>query len=121
MYFQLLRPLSGQTRRLGVFAIVLFATNTVYGQNTSFSLASGSTTQGGTVALSLSLSSSAPVPPSALQWTLTYATSDVLSISAAAGPVLTAAGKTITGQAGSGTLSCLASGMNGSTIANGVA
>src|SRR5581483_6846671 len=76
---------------------------------------------GGTVALSLSLSSSAPVPPSALQWTLTYATSDVLSISAAAGPVLTAAGKTITCQAGSGTLSCLASGMNGSTIANGVA
>src|SRR5437016_5865615 len=83
----------------------------------SLSLASGTAVQGGSVSLNLSLSASTA---SALQWTLSYAAADVASVSVAAGPALTAAGKTIQCSTGIGSTICLAWGMNSTVIANGV-
>ena len=81
------------------------------------SLASGTAVQGGSVSLNLSLSASSA---SALQWTLSYAAANVTSVSVAAGPALTAAGKTIQCRTTTGATVCLASGSNSTTIANGV-
>src|SRR2546426_6981949 len=84
---------------------------------TSLSLASGTAVQGGSVSLNLSLTASTA---SALQWTLSYAAANITSVSVAAGPALTAAGKTIQCSAGTGVYICLASGMNSTAIAHGV-
>src|SRR5215831_5545048 len=57
--------------------------------------------------------------PSALRWTLTYPTANVTCISASAGAAATAANKTLRCSASSAAYTCLASGLNSGTIANG--
>src|SRR5678815_714068 len=87
-----------------------------YGQ-TNLSLASGTAVQGGSVSLNLSVSASTAA---ALQWTLSYAAANVASVSVAAGPALTAAGKTIQCSPITGATVCMASGSNSTVIATGV-
>ncbi len=89
------------------------------GQTDSLVLSSGTTAANGTVSLNLTLTSPAGNEPAALQWTLTYPSSNVVSISAVAGSAATNAGKTLTCSSGSGTYSCVASGMNANIISNG--
>jgi uncharacterized protein (TIGR03437 family) len=91
----------------------------LYAQGASLSLASGSGVKGSSVSLNLSLSG-ATNAPTGLQWKLSYPPSDITSLGAIAGPVLTAAGKTLNCVAGTGSLTCLATGMNVSTIGSGV-
>ena len=99
--------------------LFLLATPAAYGQADSLTLSSGIAAANGTVSLNLVLTSPAGNEPAALQWTFTYPTSNVLSISAAAGPSATNAGKALNCTAGSGAYTCLAWGMNNSTIQNG--
>src|SRR5579871_2623585 len=89
------------------------------GQTDSLALSSGTTAANGTVSLNLTLTSPVGNEPAALQWTLTYPSSNVVSISAVAGSAATNAGKTLTCSSGSGTYSCIASGMNANIISNG--
>src|SRR5436853_7807103 len=89
----------------------------VSSQQSSLSLASGTAVQGGSVSLNLSLSASTS---SAVQWTLSYSAADVASVSVAGGPVLTSAGKTAQCRTTSNAVICLASGLNSTTIPDGV-
>ena len=98
-----------------LFLLFFLISGAAYSQ-TSLSLASGTAVQGGSVSLNLSLCASTA---SALQWTLSYSAANVASVSVAAGPALTAAGKTIQCSTGVGSLVCLASGMNSTVIGNG--
>ncbi len=88
-------------------------------QTTSLSLASGSAVQGSSLSLNLSLTTSGGSAPSALQWTLGYSPGSIGSINVAAGPALTPAGWTLTCQASSGTVICIAIGMGDTVIAGG--
>ena len=99
-----------------LFLLFFLIAGSAYSQ-TSLSLASGTAVQGSSLSLNLSLSASTA---SALQWTLSYAAANVTSVSVAAGPALTAAGKTIQCSTGTGATVCLASGLNSTLIANGV-
>src|SRR5688572_20266480 len=98
---------------------VLASGNCLFAQNSSLSLGSGLGVRGGSVSLNLSLTVSGSAP-SALQWKLSYATSNVSSISIAAGPALTAKAKGVNCRSTSGSIICLASGTNANTIGSGV-
>jgi chitodextrinase len=108
---------SPMKQRIPGLVLFLLSGSLAFGQASSLSLASGTAVQGGSISLNLSLSASTA---SALQWTLSYAAANVTSVSVAAGPVLTAAGKTIQCRTTTGSTLCLASGMNSTVIANGV-
>src|SRR5947207_7024635 len=99
-----------------LFLLFFLISGAAYSQ-TSLSLASGTAVQGGSVSLNLSLSASTS---SAVQWTLSYSAADVASVSVAGGPVLTSAGKTAQCRTTSNAIICLASGLNSTTIPNGV-
>jgi hypothetical protein len=90
-----------------------------FGQTNSLILSSGSTASNGTVSLNLNLTSPAGNEPASIQWTLTYPRSNVIAISATAGPAATAAGKTLSCYAGPGTYTCLAFGMSQTVMSNG--
>src|SRR5262249_41922440 len=100
-------------KRIVTFLALLIAGNFAHGQ--TLSLTSGSVPQGSSLSLNLSLSGGTSAP-AGLQWKLTYPANDVTALTATAGPVLTAAGKTLNCVAGSGSLTCLASGMNTSSF-----
>src|SRR5688572_12808673 len=108
-----------QRHQIVPILVVVMSGSCLFAQGTSLSLASGSGTQGGSVALNLSMTASGNAP-SGVQWKLSYPTSDVSSLSTAAGPALTAAGKAVNCSAASGSITCLASGMNANPIGNGV-
>lgn len=99
-------------------AFVLSFGNMLRAQPT-VSLSSGPATQGGTVTLTLSISGTSANPPASLQWTLTYSTSAVSKISATAGAALSSAGKTLTCAGSAGAYTCVAAGINSTTIADG--
>jgi uncharacterized protein (TIGR03437 family) len=104
----------------GLFIIYLYCLAPVFGQSDSLALSSGSATQGGSVSLNFSLTSPAGSEPAALQWTFTYSSSDIATISASAGPASSAAGKSIICSASPGSYTCLLSGINTNVISNGV-
>src|ERR1700733_5490188 len=81
---------------------VLSLGHCAFGQTPSLSLASGSAVQGSSVSLNLSLSGATNAPAS-LQWTLSYPTAAIASLSTTAGSALTAAGDTLSCNSGSGT------------------
>jgi len=105
-------------RQIIVLLLFLLPGSLAFSQ-TTLSLASGSTVQGGAVSLNLSLSTT--VLPAGLEWTISYSPGDVASLSVAAGPALTASGKTLTCNAATGSTTCLAVGMNNQTMASGIA
>ncbi len=85
----------------------------------TLALSSGTAASNGTVALNLVLTSPSGSGPAGIQWTLTYPTSNVVSISLSAGAAATAAAKTLTCSTGAGTYTCVLSGMNQGVISNG--
>jgi uncharacterized protein (TIGR03437 family) len=105
-------------RQIGIL-LGLLLSSSAYAQGPSLSLASGSAPIGGSVSLNLSLNAGAS-SPAALQWTLSYVPSGISSLSMVAGPALTAAGKTLNCNSSSGSVICLATGMNANTITSGV-
>jgi hypothetical protein len=90
-----------------------------FGQD-ALALSSGAATQGGTIALSLSLTSPAGSEPAAIQWTLTYDAGEVASIAAVAGASASAADETIVCYSSAGSYTCMVAGMNDAIIQNGV-
>lgn len=89
----------------------------------ALSLSSGSAAPGGIASLSLTMDASgATEQPAGLQWDITTSSSDVTSVSAAAGPAATAAGKTIAcaTQSNPAVYRCLLYGINQTQIASGV-
>src|SRR5712692_202392 len=115
----------GRPLRLSRYSLIAFLLSlgptTGFGQNVSFSLASGSAAQGGTVSLDVSASSSAGSEPAGVEWTITYPGADFTAIQVTAGPAATAAGKSTSCAGTAGSLTCLTAGINSNTIANGVA
>ena len=98
---------------------MLLSGSFAYAQGPSLSLASGSALKGGALSLNLSLNAATSIP-AGLQWTLSYSPSDISSLSATAGPALTGAGKTLNCNSSTGSVMCLASGMNATNINSGV-
>ena len=106
-----------QLSRFFIVASALIFAVPALSQSTALTLAAGSTVPGGTVSLDLSLS--ATTAPSALQWALSYNPADVAAITVSPGSTVSAAGKAITCNPGTGTVQCIASGLNTNAIANG--
>src|SRR5579863_2881786 len=106
-------------QRISTTALVsLFACWTASAQS-SLALSSSTVTSGGTTSLNLSLAPQAGTSVAALQWTFTYS-SAVSNISVVAGLASTAAGKTISCTSGSGSYTCIVSGLNSNPIGAGV-
>jgi uncharacterized protein (TIGR03437 family) len=122
MHLQPLLRTAGPARCWIVLAALLLLTSSAAftQQSTSLTLASGSVAPGGSISLNLSLNGAASSTPSGLQWTLSYPAGSVLALSSTAGPVLTAAGKSLYCNPGTGSVTCLADGMNASAIGTGV-
>ena len=89
-------------------------------QQAALSLSSGTAVPGGSVGLSLSLTNSGSAQPGAIEWTMTYPSTEFSGVSIAAGPVATAAGAAPTCSSGVGTIVCVLDGMQEAAIGNGV-
>jgi hypothetical protein len=98
--------------------VVLFS-SLAAAQTASLNLSSGSATAGSVATLNLSLASTVS-QPAAVQWTVTYSTTDFTGLNVAAGAAATAAGKSISCNNAPGVSTCVVYGINSSTIANGV-
>ncbi|MBZ5618405.1 MAG: hypothetical protein LAQ69_06665 [Acidobacteriia bacterium] len=90
------------------------------GRGQSLQLAAGATLPGGSAVLNLSFTASPFNQLAALQWTLTYAPAEILSLTAVAGPSAASADKLLTCSARAGSLTCILAGMNSNTIPNGI-
>src|SRR3954447_23928757 len=106
-------------RVLGLALLTLPFGSLLQGQS-SFVLSSGSAPAGSPVSLALTLTS-AGAQPAGIEWAFSYPASAVAAFSVTPGPVLTAAGKTLTCGSSSGNYVCMATGINSNLIANGVA
>jgi hypothetical protein len=89
------------------------------GLTDSLSLTSGSAGSDGQASLNLNLTSPAGNEPTAIQWTVTYPLSNVVSLSVAEGPAASAAGKTLNCVAGAESYTCMLSGSNMTIMSNG--
>ena len=92
-----------------------------FSQSDTLALSSGTTAQGGTATLGLSLTSVSGGQVAGLQWTLNYSPSDVTAITVAPGSAATAANKSVACVQGTGTYMCLLAGMNNTVLGDGVA
>ena len=102
------------------FVTIVLGCSCILRAQSSLTLASSTATAGSTVPLNLSLSSPTGGEPAALQWTLSYPTASVTGVSVAAGASVTAAGKSVSCASGTGTYTCIVSGLNANIIADGV-
>ncbi|MGO9305746.1 MAG: cohesin domain-containing protein, partial [Candidatus Korobacteraceae bacterium] len=107
------------TRTLTLLGLSLVFLGVAAAQTVSLGLGSGSGTPGSVVSLSLSVASTTPQPAS-LQWTLSYATKDFTGLTVTTGAATSAASKSVNCNSASGLLTCVVSGVNSNTIANGV-
>ena len=89
-------------------------------QQATVSVSSASSVPGGTVSLNVSLASTGGAQPAAVQWTMSYSTSSVTSVSVTAGSSLTAAGKSVTCAPNATGTICVAYGMNLNAISDGI-
>lgn len=101
-----------------ISSLLLFSPMSALAQTGSLSLSAGSAPSGGTAVVNLSFSGGSG--PGSLQWTLTYAATDISSVTMTAGPVLTAAGKSLSCVTTSGAYTCVAFGLNTTPISDGV-
>lgn len=102
---------------VGLATIPLLCSSCLFAQS-SLSLSSLTVNPSSSLTLGLSLSESGTAP-TGLQWTLLYPASQVSAISATAGSAATQAGKKILCAPASGSLTCLVTGLNATTIAAG--
>ncbi len=102
-------------RKILLSTIVLLGLHSVaFGQSITLSLGSTTGTAGGTVVLPISLTSAGGAQTSALEWTFSYS-SDITSVTVAAGTSTTAAGKSLSCSGNN----CLIMGFNSAVIADG--
>ncbi|MBZ5586037.1 MAG: hypothetical protein LAQ30_28375, partial [Acidobacteriia bacterium] len=120
MHTQILeRSLNRLAQALLAATLLLSPASPLFGQ-AALGLSSATAAADGSATLNLSLSSPAGSEPAGVQWTLAYAPSDIISISAVAGPSATAAGKSLNCSLTSGAYACLLAGMNTTPMQNGV-
>src|SRR5260370_26520730 len=93
--------------------------NLLYAQP-SLALSSATVAPGGSTALNLSFSSSPSSPLSAVQWTFNLPPTVVTSLTVAAGPALSWAGKSVSCTTGVNSYTCVAWGLNTTPISDGV-
>src|SRR6266436_5969312 len=91
----------------------------VWAQTATLNLSSGTASRGASVTLNLNLTATGALMPAAVQWTLSYSTTDISSISVNAGPAATAAGKSLICNPSAGSIVCIVYGTNSNTMANG--
>src|SRR6202012_1687825 len=101
-----------------VWAAGCCVAGSAFGQS-SLALASSAGSKGAAVPLNLSLNV-VGMGPAAFQWKLTYSSTDISSVTVAAGPALTSAGKALACSTATGTIMCMAVGLNSTAIASGV-
>jgi len=106
-------------RAIPLFSLGIVFIAGAYGQTASLILSAGQALPSATAVLNLSLTSLPGSEPTAIYWKLTYNPGLVSAISATAGPTAVAASKAIACAAGSGTYSCLITGINSNVIQNG--
>ena len=105
-----------------LFAIVLTLLELSPGRawaQATISLSSANSPPGATANLNISLASGG-TQVSAVQWTMAYSPTDVASISVALGPVANTAGKTVACSVTTGSVLCIAYGMNQNIISDGI-
>jgi hypothetical protein len=102
------------------FIAFLMSSTAALCQSDSLALSSGVVAPGGTVTLSLSLTSPTGSQPAGLQWTFSFDSTQIVAVNASAGPSTTGAGATMTCAAATGAYTCLVDGMNASSLQNGV-
>ena len=107
-------------RHVTLGAILELCIHVVSAQPGSLILTSSAASAGTGVSLSLFLNSAAGSDPAAIQWTFTYSPAVLSAISAIAGPVATAAGKSINCAPHSGAYTCILAGMNANVLASGI-
>ena len=103
------------------FIFLSIASSPSQAQQVNVSLGSGSSVPGSTVELDLSLTTSGGAQPAVIQWTMNYSSADIASVSVAAGPTATAAGKSILCSSKPGSTTCVVFGVNQNIISDGVA
>src|SRR5262245_32415100 len=86
----------------------------------SLSLNSTANAQGNTVSLELSVNTTGPQLPTAIQWTIEYAAENISSVEVVAGPTAISGDKTLVCNPSAGSIKCIAYGMNVYPIFNGV-
>jgi hypothetical protein len=91
-----------------------------FGQPLSLILSSSSGAPGAPVSLSIALHSIGGTRPAGVQWTLRYAPADFAAVRLMAGPAAMVAGKSIYCAPQSGSMTCLAAGINSNLIPDGV-
>ena len=104
--------------------VVLFLTISqavALAQTVSLSGSLGTGISGGTATVNLNLTTSGGAQPAAIEWTTTYSTTDISSISVTAAGTAAAAGKTVICSYGTGTAICILYAMNQAVIADGLA
>ena len=107
------------THRIVLFIFAGLSFGSLIHAQGSLALSSTSAARGSSVVLDLTLAN-AGTAPAGVEWTLSFPPSDVASVSTTEGPALIAAGKTVYCNTGTGTVKCLAAGMNNNGIASGV-
>jgi uncharacterized protein (TIGR03437 family) len=114
---QLLAMASLIFRRLSQnFLWLILISSLSFAQSATLSLASGSAIAGGAVSLNLNLAGGAQ--PAGLQWTFTYSAADFTAVSVVASSSSTAAGKSVSCNGGSGSYTCLLTGINTNTLSD---
>ncbi len=89
------------------------------GQPVALTVGTGAAAPGGTVNIGISFNSSPSAQPAALQWTLSYSSTDISSLTVTPGSGATGAGKSIVCSSSPGSTICIVYGLNDNTIPNG--
>jgi len=110
----------GMERRWIIVLPLIIGPATAVAQ-TTLSVVPGSAIAGGTGSLSISIASTSGYAPAALEWTFVYSASTFGDITLEAGAAAAADGKTVACAYSTGSVRCIAWGLNNKTISNGVA
>ncbi len=112
--------LKSVTRSLRLATIVVgLAASQGMAQHITVSLNSGNVVAGGSANLNIALVSTGGTSSSAVQWTMSYPAA-VASVGVVAGSAAAAAGKNVTCSSTTGATTCVAIGVNGDSISDGV-
>ena len=116
-----LKTVRVQAAKQAIFLMVLFTGMAIASKAQSVALSLGSATgaAGQSITLNLSLADAAGAQPASLQWTMTYSSADIASISVTASSALASAGKTISCSSTGSSTTCVASGLNFGIISTG--
>ena len=115
----LLDPMGRQLRTLGPVIFACCFAGSAWGQ-VAIALASGVAVPGSSINLNISVNTLGALPAS-IQWTITYVTSDIASITVTNGTTATNTAKTVScNELSPGTIRCIVFGLNQNTTPNGV-